>query len=114
MQTAMKFKTFVWPNNPTHFSVSQKRRIAQHQYLDGALCTQEFFNAPREYTAEGAFFGANAYTSFLSLQTLFRAGGSGTLVHPQWGSITVYFTALELTQEPRENYVAYRVTFLEG
>lgn len=114
MQTAMKFKTFIWPNNPTQCSVSQKRLTAQHQYLDGTLCTQEFGNAPRVFTAEGAFFGANAYASFLALQAIFRAGGSGTLVHPQWGSLTVWFTALEATQEPKENYVRYRATFLEG
>ena len=114
MQSLMSYKTFTWPNNPTTFSVSEKRRTVQHPLLDGTWCTQEFGCAPRVFTGEGVFYGTAAYTDYLSLEGLVRAGGAGVLTHPQWGAISACLTALELTQEPKENYVRYRFTFVEA
>ena len=39
---------------------------------------------------------------------------SGVLTHPVWGERSVFFTGLEMTQEPRENYVAYRFEFQQA
>lgn len=36
------------------------------------------------------------------------------LVHPVWQTASAYFTELTLTQEPRDDYVAYRFTFCEA
>ena len=35
-------------------------------------------------------------------------------MHPVWQTAGAYFTELELTQEPRDDYVAYRFTFCEA
>ena len=114
MQSLMSYKTFTWPNNPTTSSVSEKRRTVHLPFFYVMLCTQEFGCAPRVFTGEGVFYGTAAYTDYLSLEGLFRAGGAGVLTHPQWGAISARLTALELTQEPKENYVRYRFTFLEA
>ena len=114
MQSKMSYKTFTWPNNPETVSVTGGRCTVQNHLMNGSWVTQEFGNAPRVYSGEGIFAGSGAYASFLALQTLLRAGGAGTLTHPQWGSVSAYFTALEAVQEPRENFVRYKFTFLEA
>ena len=35
----------------------------------------------------------------------------GNLEHPIWGIRYCYLTGLEMTQEPKDNYVSYRFTF---
>ena len=45
---------------------------------------------------------------------LFADSGTGTLIHPDFGSRTVYFTGLQLHQSPRRDYVAYSFEFTEA
>lgn len=68
----------------------------------------------RRVTGKGAFFGETAYADFLELLALFNGEGWGELVHPVWGTLNAYFTELELTQEPKFNYVAYQFEFREA
>ena len=68
----------------------------------------------RTVTGKGAFLGDTAYADFQELLALFNAGGCGTLVHPVWGTYNMHFTELELTQEPKFQYVAYRFVFREA
>lgn len=68
----------------------------------------------RTVTGTGVFFGLTAYTDFLELLALFNEGGCGALVHPVWGTCNMHFTELELTQEPKGNYVAYKFAFREA
>ena len=65
----------------------------------------------RIITGSGVFFGDDAYTQFKKLAALFEDAEAGNLQHPIWGIRYCYFTGLELTQEPKENYVSYKFTF---
>lgn len=68
----------------------------------------------RTVTGSGVFFGETAYEDFLELIALFNEESCGALVHPVWGTYSMYFTELELTQEPKANHVAYKFTFREA
>ena len=110
----MRFGSFVWPNNPRTYTISCKRQTAVHKVPMGGFVVQDLGRTATVMKGEGEFFGANAYDTFLELQAVFQKGGRGTLVHPVWQTAGAYFTELELTQEPRDDYVAYRFTFCEA
>ena len=110
----MRFGSFVWPNNPRTYTISCKRQTAVHKVPMGGFVVQDLGRTATVMKGEGEFFGANAYSTFLELQAVFQKGGRGTLVHPVWQTAGAYFTELELTQEPRDDYVAYRFTFCEA
>lgn len=107
---ALMYKTFVWPNNP-HTYQENCVREPQYHTEDGVTYFDGMGEAKRVITGSGAFFGANAYARFRKLIELFEEGGAGNLEHPVWGIRYCYFTGLELTQEPKENYVSYKFTF---
>ena len=62
-------------------------------------------------TGTGAFFGDDAFVQFKKLAKLFKETTPGNLEHPIWGIRYCYLTGLEMTQEPKDNYVSYRFTF---
>ena len=107
----LTFKTFTWPANPAVFQEQWERNP---QYTKDDADNDVFIGmslAGCTITGEGSFQGETAYSDFLTLRALFLDGSPGHLVHPVWGDIYCYFTGLELTQEPREDYVAYRFIF---
>ena len=110
----MRFGSFVWPNNPRTYTISCKRQTAVHKVPMGGFVVQDLGRTATVMKGEGEFFGADAYSTFLELLAVFQKGGRGTLVHPVWQTAGAYLTELELTQEPRDDYVAYRFTFCEA
>ena len=110
----MRFGSFVWPNNPRTYTISCKRQTAVHKVPMGGFVVQDLGRTATVMKGEGEFFGADAYSTFLELLAVFQKGGRGTLVHPVWQTAGAYLTELELTQEPRDDYVAYRFTFFAG
>lgn len=109
----MTFKTFTWPNNPEKYREELVREPIHVK--NGVYWT--FYGmreAKRVITGSGAFFGPKAYENFKALATLFSDTEAGTLTHPVWGSRKVYFTALELTQSIKPEYVAYSFEFREA
>lgn len=110
----MSFKTFVWPQNPHTY---REEYLREPIYLKNDLGYTVFDSMGamrRTITGKGVFFGDTAFASFRALAALFADKTTGTLNHPVWGNRNVWFTALELTQEPRENYVSYSFTFREA
>ena len=111
--TPMRFKDYVWPHNPRTYSISYRRAVAsdkvpfQHYYM------QDLGLDYRVLSGEGEFSGADAYDEFKRLAAVFYDPGAGTLIHPVWQPAQAYFVALELTQEPRSDYIAYRFEFWE-
>lgn len=103
----MRFGSFVWPNNPRTYTISCKRQTAVHKVPMGGFVVQDLGRTATVMKGEGEFFGADAYSTFLELLAVFQKGGRGTLVHPVWQTAGAYLTELELTQEPRDDYVAY-------
>lgn len=114
MLSAMRYKNYVWPYNPRTFSVALQRQTVIQKIPGGLFAVQDLGRTCRVMTGEGEFCGLSAYDNFKKLATVFASEGPGPLVHPIWLSAEVYFTRLELTQEPRENYVAYAFEFTEA
>lgn len=114
MLTAMRFRSFIWPNNPSRYTVSFARETALHKAPMGAYAMQDLGRTCRVMRGEGEFFGPDAYETFRQLAAEFYKAGPGLLVHPVWQTASAYFTKLELTQEPRRDYVAYAFEFRES
>lgn len=106
----MSYKTFVWPNNP-HTYREEYAREPQYSTVEGVASFDGMGQMKRIISGSGVFFGENAYESFRDLAKLFEDEEPGNLEHPVWGIRYCYFTGLELTQEPREDYVSYRFAF---
>lgn len=111
---AMRFKTFTWPNDPQTYWIVEKKRIAEHRMTDGSFLSEEMGTDAAELHGEGAFFGAQAYGSFLQLENVFQEKKPGILIHPMWHGAEAFLSELRLREEPRENYVAYSFVFRQA
>lgn len=107
----LKYKTYTFPQNPTTYEEKMSRTPIYYLQENGLECYGGMSEVKRIITGTGAFCGHNAFSHFLQLMSVFELAAPGELVHPIWGSRHCYFTALELTQDPREDYVAYKFTF---
>ena len=112
--TPMRYKDFVWPHNPTVYSIDYERKMAVHKVPFGRYCLQDLGLTRRVMRGQGEFVGAGAYDQFRALAVVFYQDGPGLLVHPLWMTANAYFTALRLEQEPRPDYVRYSFTFWES
>lgn len=110
----MRYKDFTWPNNPKTYTISCERQTAVHKIPMGMFAVQDMGRTCMVLRGEGEFYGADAYGSYLALLAVFESGGAGALLHPVWQSAGAWFTQLRLTQEPREDYVAYSFEFCEA
>ena len=113
MLLAMRYKDFVWPNNPRTYTLACKRQTAAQMMPMQGFAVQDLGRGYAILRGEGEFFGAGAYDQFKRLLEVFEQDGAGVLIHPAWQSSKALFTSLKLTQEPRENYVAYSFEFCE-
>ncbi len=109
----MRYKDFVWPHNPRIYTIDFVRQTALQKIPMGEYSLQDLGRSCREMRGEGEFYGPAAYDTFKALATVFCQGGPGVLIHPVWQTANAYFTQLQLRQEPRRDYVAYRFTFRE-
>lgn len=111
---AMRYKDYIWPHNPTTYSIAYERQIAVHKVPFGRYCVQDLGQSCRVMRGEGTFAGPGAYNEFKRLATVFYHGGPGLLIHPVWQTSNAYFTALRLEQEPLPDYVRYSFEFRES
>lgn len=109
----MRYKSFVWPNNPHACSLSLVRQVAEHKYPGGDYHLESLGVGRRRLSGEGEFYGKDAYRTMKQLLTVFEQEGAGQLLHPVIEINQAVFSELELLQEPREDYVSYRFVFLE-
>ena len=95
----LKYKTFVWPHNPT---VYKEEYLREPQYCKGDD-GEYYFDAMGEekltITGTGAFFGDDAFVQFKKLAKLFKETTPGNLEHPIWGIRYCYLTG-QLRQLP--------------
>lgn len=106
----LSYKTFVWPQNP-HIYEEKMSREPQYSTSDGVTYFEGMGELKRIITGSGVFTGEDAFAQFRTLAKLMDSNQPGNLEHPIWGIRYCYFTGLELTQEPKENYVSYKFTF---
>lgn len=109
----MRFKSFVWPNNPHTCSLTTTRDVVTYKYPGGAYRLSDLGPGSRVLTGEGEFFGEEAYETMQKLLEVFQEGGTGVLIHPVLRIDYAIFSELQMTQEPRKDYVRYRFVFLE-
>lgn len=110
----IKFGIFTFMENPETFQIKAVREPKytvndQNDYTYtglGPLC--------RIITGTGVFRGDMAYETFNALQVLMATGKMRDLIHPIWGTMPCYLTELEMLNESREKYIAYRFTFREA
>lgn len=114
MLAPMRYKNFTWPHNPRTYSIEYERMTAVHKVPKGVYTMEDLGRTCRVMRGEGEFVGPNAYKTFKELATVFYSDGPGSLFHPVWMTTSAYFTELKLTQQPREDYVAYSFAFREG
>lgn len=114
MLTPMRYRDFVWPNNPSRYTIEFVRETAEQKVPMGLYALQDLGRSCRIMRGEGEFYGSDAYDTFRELARQFYRSGAGALVHPVWQSSSAVFTKLELTQEPRADYVAYSFEFRES
>ena len=110
----MQYKTFLWPQNPHTYRENAIREPMHEKDKMDQILFLGMGPLKRTITGSGVFFGDGAFNSFRALAQLLDETTPGTLVHPIWGSRNCYFTELELTQEPKENYVSYRFAFQQA
>lgn len=110
----MRYKTFTWPNNPSECKYSVDRSYVKFKYpeLIGVELEDMDGNAVT-ITGNGEFFGPNAYSQWQELLAVFNDHGVGEFFHPLYTDIqNALMTKLEMTVEPREDYVAYTFEFV--
>ena len=109
---AMSFRTFMWPINPEKIEITFHRFTEVHPE-NGLWTVDNIARMPRVFSREGAFYGTTAYSMFSTLAQLFYDGTAGTLKLPNWSSANALLTDLTLLEEPAENFLRYRFSFLE-
>lgn len=110
----MRFKNYTWPHNPKFFEVTRKRRLSVNHIPFGKFSVRDMGEEYRVFKGEGEFCGENAYEEFKKLESVFKEGTYGILVHPVIGSENVYFSSLTLKEEPMTDYVRYSFEFSEN
>ena len=110
---SLSYKTFVWPQNP-HTYREVATRTPEYYTQDGEVYFEGMSALKRTITGSGVFYGADAYEQYLKLQKLAEEVNAGNLEHPIFGIRYCYLTMLEVTQEPKENYVSYRFEFTQA
>ncbi len=113
MLASMRFKDYIWPFNPKTFEMEYRRKIIQHKIPFSGNITQNMGPVACVFKGEGEFVGENAYKQFKALAAVFYEDTPGILTHPLWPTVQVYFTKLQLMQEPQTNYVRYSFEFEE-
>lgn len=111
----MRYKTFVWPNNPSSCSYTCDKAIVKHKYPElDAVELEDLDPDGAIISGSGEFFGFDAYNNWNKLNAVFRTNGPGEFYHPIFGDvIQASLKRLNATLEPRSNYVAYTFEFWE-
>lgn len=109
----LSYKTFVWPQNP-HIYREITTRTPEYYTQDGEVYFRGMSALKRTITGSGVFYGEDAYEQYKKLQKLSEDMAAGNLEHPIFGIRFCYLTLLEVTQEPKENYVSYRFEFTQA
>lgn len=111
---SMRYKSFKWPNNPSQCKYNVTKSYAKHKYAELAGVEVEDMDSDAiVITGEGEFFGPNAYNTWKELLAVFNEHGAGEFYHPIYSDVKkALMTQLEMTVEPRQDYVAYTFEFV--
>ena len=111
---ALRFGTFVWPNNPEKLTVEFRRSVEVKPTSAGLWTVTNAARFGRVFSGEGVFCGDDAYEQFRALCAYFYSGKTAELVHPQWDRAKAYLTELTVKEQSGEKYLRYRFSFQEA
>ena len=75
----LKYKTFVWPHNPTVYKEEYLREPQYYKGDDGEYYFDAMGDEKLTITGTGAFFGDDAFVQFKKLAKLFKETTPGIL-----------------------------------
>ena len=78
----LKYKTFVWPHNPTVYKEEYLREPQYYKGDDGEYYFDAMGDEKLTITGTGAFFGDDAFVQFKKLAKLFKETTPGNLGYP--------------------------------
>lgn len=110
---AMRYKSYVWPNNPSHIQLTNRRDVRELRQPFAGAVAQDLGRRMRAVKGSGLFFGDTALPDYARLQSVFACGGAGTLIIPGFDAIWAQFEELEMTQDPGPGMIGYRFAFRE-
>lgn len=110
----MKFKSFLWRNNPTELTVRFARNVRETALPFAGSVSRDLGAARRRVTGKGFFVGEDCLAQFEALQGCFDSGGSGMLQLPGQKPFPAMLEELRLVGVAGENVVQYAFSFLEG
>lgn len=107
----IRLGNFIWPINPTTYSLRSANSVVEHNYPDSKFVSQELTHTgSRELSFEGEFFGVKAYDLARKLMAECERGEVVEFEHPLYPTCQVAAATLELSGEPKENYVKYTLS----
>lgn len=110
----IKLDVFTFMENPETYRI---QAVREPQYTVNSENEFEYAGLGpmcRIITATGVFRGDYAYENYNTLQVFMAMGKPGKLVHPIWGEMSCYLTELEMLNETRDKYIAYKVVLREA
>ncbi len=110
----IKFMTFQFPEDPEEFRVYAQREPLYSIGQDGLITYEGLGPLCRTFVGEGVFRGTTAVDRFNTLSVLMATGRCGELIHPIWGTLSVYLTELEMVQAHHPGEIFYKMTFREA
>jgi nucleoid-associated protein YgaU len=110
----MRFKEYVFPNNPESCTLVCERSVGRHKYPNRPGEEMEDLDPDAMIlSGNGEFIGVDAYEQWLKLFGVYESKGPGLMVHPIFPLKEMVFKKLETKVEPRPNYVAFSFEFWE-
>lgn len=109
----MKYKDYVWPQNPKRLRVSLQRELRELSLLNGGSVVQDLGALRRVAEGEGELWGDDCLQHYSRLWELFRQKGAGLLKLPGYDPFYAHFAALERKDEPFTGLIRYSFRFWE-
>ena len=109
----MSFKDFIWENNPTALNVTGERTLRETVLPFAGTGVQDLGPKKRRVTGEGYFTGEDCWQRWGALNTLYRAGGAGSLCLPGQEPFFAVMDELKLIGTAGKELVKYAFSFTE-
>ncbi len=106
-----QFKSLTWSNNPDKVRITHQREPIFFVNESGEVFHMGFGPDYCYIYVSGAFAGPTAYASIAKLEALYKDTTSGQLYLPDGTSYQVYLMEFNHSQNLREAYAAYELTF---
>ena len=109
----MRFKTFIWPNDPKNLNITMVKNSKIH-YLPSLGPTRYQVGIDyRIIEGTGEFFGSKCYKQFSKLTKVFTESSSGELSISPLPPIKAFFSELSMLESPGPNIIRYKFKFIE-